>query len=1072
MPADRHLLFGLLALQTGMIDHTALMVAFHAWTRDKARSLADHLIALGHIDAPRCLAVEALAALHVEAHGGDVEKSLAAIPAGRSTRESLGRLADAEVTASIGLLTAASTHADDDADRTASYGVGTATSDGLRFRVLRPHARGGLGAVFVALDTELHREVALKQMLDQHADDLRSRQRFVLEAEITGGLEHPGIVPVYGLGAYFDGRPYYAMRFIRGDSLKEAVDRFHGDESLKSDPGRRSLELHKLLRRFTDVCNAVDYAHSRGILHRDIKPGNIIVGKHGETLVVDWGLAKATGRADPGAGERTLVPSSASGSAKTLPGSALGTPAYMSPEQAKGELERLGPRSDVYSLGATLYYLLTGRPPLEGEVGEVLRLVQRGEFQPPRQRDATIDHALEAVCVRAMALRPEDRYATPRGLADDIERWMADEPVSAYRDPAAIRIGRWARRHKTPVAAAVAVLTVALTGLGVGNLMLRAANRRTEAQRLLAVANASEAERLRTLAERNLVTAEENYGLAHDAVNRFLTQVSEDRLLNEPHMASLRRELLAHAREFYQTFVERRRDDPSARYDLGKAQYRLGEVNWTMGDGGKAIAEFESSRKTLEQLVQGSPQSVAERLSLVRTLTTLGWRYQQTAQIDVSERTLQEAVQAARALALDKPDDPGRQFALASALNQLGETYVQSRRPEQSERVLQQAVALLERLAQSFPENISYAGLLSSSYAGLGILCFNRMDNRASLDWHQRSLKLRQAIAERSSKAINPRHALGQACNNVATVLRRIGKWDEAIHEGRKAIDILRDLIRDHPAITSLQSDLAISLSTLAIVYLETGQTEKAHEVNQESIAVQGRMVADHPEQLGYRERLGAAQGNEGNVWLDERKLAVALDWYDRSIATLDEVLRREPRSTLARSVLRNDYWGRADALVGLNRPVDAIPAFDKAVDFSDEKARAEVRLCRAVALAKIGDINGAEATVDAETRARATEGIVWFESARVLAQCAVSSRRDPIRGNGNGVHRGQDQPELLETRAVELLARAVALKYFQSRTGRSRFRRDQDLDPLRRRSDFRLLMLDVMFPSEPFAGR
>src|SRR5262249_42675719 len=158
---------------------------------------------------------------------------------------------------------------DADADRTASYAVGMATSDGQRFRVLRPHARGGLGAVFVALDEELHREVALKQILHQHADDPTSRQRFLLEAEITGGLEHPGIVPVYGLGTYRDGRPYYAMRFIKGDSLKEAIEHFHADESLKSDSGRRSLALRKLLRRFIDVCNAIDYAHSRGVLHRD-----------------------------------------------------------------------------------------------------------------------------------------------------------------------------------------------------------------------------------------------------------------------------------------------------------------------------------------------------------------------------------------------------------------------------------------------------------------------------------------------------------------------------------------------------------------------------------------------------------------------------------------------------------------------------------------------------------------------------------------------------------------------------------------------------------------------------------
>src|SRR5262249_2878359 len=150
---------------------------------------------------------------------------------------------------------------------------------------------------------------------------------------------------IYGLGSYGDGRPYYAMRFIRGDSLKDAIEYFHADSALQTDPGRRSLELRKLLRQFLDVCNAIEYAHSRGVLHRALKPGNVIVGRHGETLMVAWGLAKATGQCDPGSGERTLRPSSASGSAETLPGSALGTPAYMSPKQVEGQLDRLGPRS-------------------------------------------------------------------------------------------------------------------------------------------------------------------------------------------------------------------------------------------------------------------------------------------------------------------------------------------------------------------------------------------------------------------------------------------------------------------------------------------------------------------------------------------------------------------------------------------------------------------------------------------------------------------------------------------------------------------------------------------------------
>ena len=344
--ADRHLLFGLLALQNGLIQQTQLVAAFHAWTCNKSRSLADHLLDRGDLDADDRGAVEALVARHLKRHGGEVEQSLAAVPASRAVRVSLAALGEPEIEATLarvarsknGPVTEAE---DDDPERTAGLSVGESTSDGQRFRILRPHARGGLGEVFVALDGELHREVALKQILEKHADDPVSRQRFVAEAEITGGLEHPGVVPVYGLGSYSDGRPYYAMRFIKGDSLKEAIARFHDDEALGADPGRRSLELRKLLRRFTDVCNAIDYAHSRGVIHRDLKPANIIVGKHGETLVVDWGLAKSVGRADPTVGEQTIAPSS-SGSSETLPGSALGTPAYMSPEQARGS-EPAGP---------------------------------------------------------------------------------------------------------------------------------------------------------------------------------------------------------------------------------------------------------------------------------------------------------------------------------------------------------------------------------------------------------------------------------------------------------------------------------------------------------------------------------------------------------------------------------------------------------------------------------------------------------------------------------------------------------------------------------------------------------
>lgn len=375
----------------------------------------------------------------------------------------------------------------------------------VRYEVLRPHAKGGLGIVSVAIDSELNREVALKEILPQYAGDYESRRRFTREAEVTGKLEHPGIVPVYGLGWHADGRPFYAMRFIRGTSFKDEIEKLHQHGGCEN-----SMQLRILLNRFVDVCNAIAFAHSRGILHRDIKPANIMVGEYGETLVVDWGLAKSLEGHDSDSQEGAvrLMVSSGSIGDETRDGSALGTPVYMSPEQAAGKINELRPASDIYSLGATLYNLLTGQLPFTGrDLLPLLAHVQAGKFPRPRQHNRKIDKALEAICLKAMAKNPEDRYSTARELADDIERWMADEPVVAYREPMLRKLRRWAKRHQAVVALAVGLLVAALVTLTVSTALISQAHATAKAAQLEEAAARKaaeeEEEKARRVAEQN-----------------------------------------------------------------------------------------------------------------------------------------------------------------------------------------------------------------------------------------------------------------------------------------------------------------------------------------------------------------------------------------------------------------------------------------------------------------------------------------------------------------------------------------------------------------------------------------
>jgi serine/threonine-protein kinase len=697
--------------------------------------------------------------------------------------------------------------------------------------------------VFVARDEELGREVALKEIQERYADDPHSRARFLLEAEVTGRLEHPGVVPVYGLGTYPDGRPYYAMRLIKGESLEEAVTRFHkGKAALPT--GERALRLRQLLGRFVAVCQAVAYAHSRGALHRDLKPANVMVGKYGETLVVDWGLAKVLDRAGGGS-EGELRPGLGGEPTATRPGAALGTPAYMSPEQAAGRLDLLGPHSDVYSLGATLYTLLTGRPPLtQADAAEVLRRVQRGDFPRPREIAPAVPAALEAVCRKAMALRPEGRYDSPEELADDVEKWLADEPVGVYREPLPGRLARWARRHRASVLSAAASLAVLALSLAVLAAVLTGHNR------ALAAANSRE----RAAKDRESAAKEKaraNFRLAREAVKEYCVKVSLDPRLRQANFIKLRRELLETAARFHEKFKEQEGDDPDVRAERAYAYFGLGYIAQRTNSEEAALGHYERALALWVPLVEAHPDNRFYRNGLAATHNDAALRYADLGRAAEAEEAYRKALALKLELADADPGDPDAQDRLAMGHRSLASWLAGRNRFAEAEGHYEKALTILQALADADKRNGIYLRNLDDVRDHLGSLYSQTGRGPQAGEAYREALSLRERLQRGHPGNPQYYHDLGISHYSL-------GGWYRAEREYRKAEAAYESAIDAFQKAAARSSEpeyrenLATALNALGLLYQATGQEQKAPALFRRSLDIIERLSKLYPANVGY----------------------------------------------------------------------------------------------------------------------------------------------------------------------------------------------------------------------------
>jgi serine/threonine-protein kinase len=891
MDTDRNLLFAVLALQADLLDNDRFAEACSAWAARKDTPLADLLVERNWLTPDDRADVEKLLQRKLARHKGDARASLAEA-ATVPVKRSLAAVADADVRQSLDGLTPSPPQAMVSLATTAHEPVA-----GERYTLSRLHATGGIGRVWLAHDGSLGRDVALKELRPERAGNPAVWARFLREAQVTGQLEHPGIVPIYEFGRRpEDKQLYYTMRFVRGRTLAEAAGAYR-ERRERGEAG--PLELRELLVAFIGVCNAAAYAHSRGVLHRDLKPQNVVLGDYGEVIVLDWGLARLMDQPDDEAAPLQLPEEGEAGA--TVQGQVLGTPAYMAPEQAEGRLDLLGPATDVYGLGAILYEVLTGTPPfVAGDTTAVLRRVVHEAPARPRALNREVSPALEAVCLKALAKKPGERYATARALADDVQRWLADEPVAAYREPLAVRAGRWARRHRTGVAVAAALLAAGIVALGVSTVLV---NRQRE-------------------------RAEANFQLARTAVDDMYTEVAEKWLAQESRMEPVQREFLVKALRFYEQFAQPAGSSPEVRLEAGKAAQRVGALQYRLGDTAAADAAFRSSIDTLRALAADHPGPDV-RVELLRSLNRYGWMMWSLGR--PADDIFREAQDLGESLARDPAAPVDARVQLATTYSALASLHMARGRYADAEAAYGKAMPLREAVAREAPtvENREVAGRSHFHLARF----FQRVGrfHEAEAEY-ARAVEQAAALMADAPRDPRPRVELANDLIEQATLRTLLGREKEAEADLGRGLELAEALQADFPSVgeyRELQAAIRRDLAGLLKERRQTGDARRAYLV---AVADGEALVKECPDVLSYRWSLAVHLSGLMNLEWSAGQFAEAETAGRRALELAEGIAAAAPTRVDYRALAAQRRFQLADLLSDRTRKDDARPVYELAL--------------------------------------------------------------------------------------------------------------------------------------------
>jgi serine/threonine protein kinase/tetratricopeptide (TPR) repeat protein len=824
------------------------------------------------------------------------------------------------------------------------------------FRLLREVGRGGMGVVYEAEQLSLNRRVALKVLPFAAALDARHLQRFKNEAQAAAHLQHQHIVPVYYVGCE-RGVHFYAMQFIDGQTLAQLIheprrqagadsagDRvrhrvpdpeqttaYQADAALPSE-GPAGATVHDLpahaetpppspppwssgwgpdffraaARLATQAAEALEHAHQLGVIHRDIKPGNLLVDGRGELWVTDFGLAHVHGDAK-----------------LTLTGDLVGTLRYMSPEQALAQHVVVDHRSDVYSLGATLYELLTLEPAFGGtDRQELLRQIALDEPRPLRRLNKAIPAELETIVLKAMEKDPAERYATAKDLADDLEHFLKDEPIRARRPTPAQRLRKWGRRHRAVVwsaaGAAAAVLVLALAGLSLGLILVDRERERTVAEQgRTAAALKTEARRRRQ---------------AQGALDSLISQFVEDRLSRQAELLPEHRAFLEQALKVYEEFAAEVGQNEEAREGVANAYFRAGSILYKLGRLPAGEAAFARSRDLFAALGADFPQNPGYRASVARANLNLGVIRMGAGHIQEAADALALALGALGPLADANPKEIAYQEDLAQVHVMLGNVCFERGRYREAAAAYRRAATCLGQRAAGAPGEGKHIILLARTYFDLAVVLRKDAQPRQAEKAFRQAIALQKGLVKRDPLVPAYRADLAASCDNLAGVLAGTARTEEVERLYSRALELQKQLAADFPSVPTYRQDLARTYDHEGDHFLSRGQLQAAEDVYRQATTIQQQLAQQYPKAQGYGWDAGGSYIRLADLFRTTGRTREAEEAYRRALAMLSGLNHAATASVKLRKDFARAHWGLGGVLGDAHRSREAEATYRQAL--------------------------------------------------------------------------------------------------------------------------------------------